>query len=249
MLFMPGPMSGAIGLAFLACFLLGLYATFKTQMTYSKYSRVRSRAGLTGAQVAREILDRAGAEQWAVEKEMRGEPTTLAVRVEMVPGMLADHYDPIHRVLRLSPDVYGGSSLAACGIAAHEAGHAVQHAKGYAPLHMRTALYPLANLGSQAWMWLMLLGFFFGGLQNLGVILTIGIGLFACAVAFYVITLPVEFDASWRALGYLSEYGILARDEMGGARKVLSAAALTYVAAALTAVVQLIYLIWLRRDE
>jgi hypothetical protein len=236
-------------MGFIASFMLGAYATYKTHSTYTRYGRVGSRTGMTGAEVAREILDRAAMEEWAVELDLQRKPTTRDVRVEIVPGILSDHYSPVDRVLRLSPDVYRGTSLASCGIAAHEAGHAVQHAKGYAPLHLRTALYPLAAIGSQAWMWLMLLGFLVGGMQHLGPVLTIGIAAFSCAVAFYVVTLPVEFDASRRAMVYLREYGILASDELVGARKVLTAAALTYVAAALTAVLQLLYLLALRRDE
>lgn len=248
-MFLPfGAASPLILIGFLACLVLGIYASFKTQSTYAKFSRVGSRSGLVGAQVAREILDRAGLEAWAVEKEMRGEPTTRSVQIEMVSGMLSDHYDPIQRVLRLSPDVYHGSSLAACGVAAHEAGHAVQHAKGFVPLHLRTTLYPLAAIGSKAWPFLMMLGWMFG-LRDLGILLSIGIVMFSFAVAFYVITLPVEFDASRRAMVYLREYGILATEELSGARKVLTAAALTYVAAALTAVIQLLYLLSLRRDR
>ena len=248
-LFFPPATSPWIVLGFFAAMALGLYATLKVQITYARYSREPSRRGMTGAETAREILNRAGAEDWAVVAHAQGQPTTRDVRIEMVPGQLSDHYDPIHRVLRLSPAVYNGNSLAACGIAAHESGHAVQHAKAYAPLTLRTALYPLANIGSQAWMWLILGGFFFGGMANLGIFLNIGIALFSCAVLFYVVTLPVEFDASRRALAYLSEYGILTDDELRGTRKVLSAAALTYVAAALTAVLQLLYLLTLRRND
>lgn len=248
--FVPFGTNPWIMVGFLAAMVLGLYASIKVQTTYARYSRQPSRRGLTGAETAREILDRAGAEDWAVVGASHGQPTTRDVRIEMVPGQLSDHYDPIHRVLRLSPGVCNGTSLAACCIAAHEAGHAVQHAKAYTPLTLRTTLYPLANIGSQAWMWLILGGFFVGGIGNLGpVFLNIGIALFSCAVVFYVVTLPVEFDASRRALAYLSEYQILTEDEMGGARKVLSAAALTYVAAALTAVLQLLYLLTLRRDD
>ena len=235
-------------LGFGLCMVLGIYASIKTQTTYARYSRVGSRVGLTGSEVAREMLDRAGLEDWAVEKEMRGEPTTKSVRIEMVPGTLSDHYDPIHRVLRLSPDVYHGTSLASCGVAAHETGHAMQHAKGFAPLHLRTTLYPLAAIGSRAWPFLMMFGWFFG-MRNLGMLLSVGIVMFSFAVLFYIITLPVEIDASRRALKYLGEYGILAPDELPGARKVLTAAALTYIAAALTAVIQLLYLLSLRRDR
>ncbi len=242
--------SPLILIGFLVSMVLGIYAQFKVQSTYSRYSRVPSRRGLTGAQVAYEVLMRAGSEDWAVLREARGEVTTRSVRIELASGVLSDHYDPIHRVLRLSPDVYNSTSLAACGIAAHESGHAIQHAKGYAPLHLRTALYPLANLGSQAWMWLWLAGLIMGGMRYINpTFLTLGIALFSCAVAFYVITLPVEFDASRRALIYLTEYKILDEGEMVGARKVLTAAALTYVAAALTAVFQLLYLLSVRRER
>jgi len=239
--------SPLIMLGFLAALLLGIWATIMVRSAYAKYSRVPMRAGLTGAEVARYILDQAGSEDWAIDAAARGAPTTRDVRIEMVPGMLADHYDPINRVLRLSPEVYQGTSLAAAGVAAHEAGHAIQHAKGFAPLHLRTTLYPLANIGSQAWPFLMIAGFMFG-LRNLGWLLDVGIILFSFAVAFYLITLPVEFDASRRALAYLGGYGLLSDRELVGARKVLRAAALTYVAAALTAVIQLLYLLSLRRD-
>ncbi len=240
--------SPLIMLGFFAALLLGIWATIMVQSAYAKYSRLPTRSGLTGADVARYILDRASAEEWAMEAAARGAPTTRDVRIQVVPGMLADHYDPINRVLRLSPEVYSGTSLAAAGIAAHEAGHAIQHAKGFAPLHLRTTLYPLANIGSQAWPFLMIAGFLFG-LRNLDWLLDLGIILFSFAVAFYLITLPVEFDASRRALGCLAQYGLLTDRELKGARRVLSAAALTYVAAALTAVVQLLYLLSVRREE
>ncbi len=202
--------------------LLSVYAQMRVKSAFEKYSRVPNRQGLTGAEAARRILDAAG---------------LLTVRIEVTQGFLGDHYDPRTRVLRLSPDVYGKPTLAAVGVAAHEAGHALQHAKGYAPLQLRSALVPVAQIGSQLAWPLLLFGFL---LQTLALV-KVGVVLFAGAVAFQLVTLPVEFNASRRALVALQGAGVLAPDELPGARQVLSAAALTYVAAAVTAVLQLLY--------
>lgn len=214
---------------------LCLWAQARVSSTYRKYSRVRSRSGLTGAAAAQRILQMSG---------------IYDVRIEHVRGELTDHYDPANKVLRLSDSVYGSNSIAAIGVAAHECGHAVQHDKGYAPLSVRTALVPAANIGSRAGIPLILLGALLGMNQLL---IQIGIWVFALAVLFQVVTLPVEFNASGRALAMLGDYGMLEQDETSGCRKVLSAAALTYVAAAASAILQLLRLVLLfgnnrRRD-
>lgn len=214
---------------------LCIWAQMRVSSTYRKYSKVRSRSGMTGAEAARRILQMSG---------------IYDVRVEHVRGELTDHYDPARKVLRLSDSVYDSVSIAAIGVAAHECGHAVQHDKGYAPLSLRTALVPAANIGSWAGMPLILLGVFLGMNQLL---IQIGIWVFSLAVLFQVVTLPVEFNASSRALSMLGDYGMLERDETGGCRKVLSAAALTYVAAAASSILQLLRLVLLfgnnrRRD-
>jgi len=190
--------------------------------TFRRWSQVRLESGRTGAEVARAMLDAEGLH---------------AVTIEQVSGHLSDHFDPRHNVLRLSQSVYGSVSVAAAGVAAHEAGHAVQHARGYVFARIRMALVPVASFGSQAAWILILLGLFIGltGLAWAGVI------AFAAAVAFQIVTLPVEFDASRRALASLSNTGSLSAGQVGGARTVLTAAALTYLAAALISVLQLLY--------
>ena len=212
--------------------LLALYAQVKVSSTFAKWKQVHSRVGMTGAQIARLILDENGAGD---------------VRVERVPGSLTDHYDPEDGVLRLSDEVYASGSVAALGVAAHEAGHAIQDAQDYVPLRMRASMVPVANIGSQAAIPLFMLGLIFSWQP----LLKIGIQCFALAVVFYVVTLPVEFDASRRAVAVLAA-GYLPEDEVKGVREVLSAAALTYVAAALQAVLQLLRLMLLanrrRRD-
>lgn len=213
--------------------LLALYAQLKISSTYSRWKQVPSRAGLTGAQMARRILDGNGCGD---------------VRIERVAGSLTDHYDPQGGVLRLSDEVYASRSIAALGVAAHEAGHAIQDAQGYAPMRIRAALVPVANIGSSAAIPLFMLGLIFSWQP----LLKIGILCFALAVLFYLVTLPVEQNASGRAVAIL-EGGFLPEDEVRGVRKVLSAAALTYVAAALQAVLQLLRLVILaggrRRDD
>lgn len=202
-----------------------LAASAKMNSTFSYYQRVRSMSGMTGAMAAERILRDAGIHD---------------VRVQHVSGKLTDHYNPINKTLSLSDSVYNSTSVAAVGVAAHECGHAIQHARGYAPLSFRSALVPVANIGSQlSWLFI-ILGIFFGGSHTL---IMIGILMFSAAVLFQLVTLPVEFNASGRALKLLSETGILQKDEVSDTRKVLSAAALTYVAAATTAVLQLLRLL------
>ena len=212
---------------------LCLYAQMRVNSTYSKYAKVRSRTGRPGAQAAPKILGMSG---------------IFDVRIEHVGGRLTDHYDPAHKVLRLSDAVYGSTSIAAIGVAAHECGHAVQHQREYGPLKIRSALVPAANIGSRAGIPLIILGAVLGMNQML---IQIGIWVFALAVLFQVVTLPVEFNASGRALAMLGDYGMMERDEVSGCRKVLHAAALTYVAAAASAILQLLRLVLLfgRRDN
>jgi|LSQX01.3.fsa_nt_gb Zn-dependent membrane protease YugP len=208
----------------LPAIILALYAQFRVQATFQHYLQVRAQSGMTGADVARMLLRSQGLE---------------GVRVETIPGRLTDHYDPRDRTLRLSQQVFYGNSLAALGVAAHETGHALQHATDYVPLSVRSSLVPAANIGSQLGLPLALFGYFFQS----GFMLQLGIILFSLAVLFQLVTLPVEFNASSRALGLLEGQGVLARDEIGGARAVLQAAALTYVAATLSAVLQLLRLL------
>ncbi|HEY8464187.1 MAG TPA: zinc metallopeptidase [Bacillota bacterium] len=211
-----------------------LYAQFKVQATFNKFSKYQAASGLTGAQVARRLLD---------SNQLRDVP------VELTPGTLSDHYDPRTRVLRLSPEVYHGTSLASLGVAAHETGHAMQHAHAYLPLALRNGLFPIANLGSQLGFFLFFLGFVFGGNNFM---IDLGIILFSAFVFFTLLTLPVELNASNRALAMLTEAGFLTRgEEATGARKVLTAAALTYVASAAMAILQLMRMLLIRgnRDD
>lgn len=210
-----------------------IYAQMRVQAAYNKYAKVRSRTGMTGAQAAQKILNLSG---------------IYDVRIEHVGGSLTDHYDPSAKVLRLSDSVYGSASIAAIGVAAHECGHAVQHRQGYTPLQIRSALVPAANIGSKAGIPMIILGAFLGMNQ---VLIQIGIWVFSLAVLFQIVTLPVEYNASGRALAMLGDYGMMERDEVKGCRKVLKAAALTYVAAAASAILQLLRLVLLfgkRRD-
>lgn len=213
--------------------LLALYAQFKVTSTYNRFKQVNSRVRMTGAQIAREILDRNGCGD---------------VAIEHISGSLTDHYDPENGVLRLSSEVYGSSSIAALGVAAHEAGHAIQDARDYKPMRIRANLVPVANIGSNMAIPLFMLGL----IMSWEPLTKIGIFCFAFSVLFYLVTLPVEFDASRRAVAVL-ESGYLPQDEVAGVRAVLSAAALTYVAAALQAVLQLLRLVLLagsrRRDD
>lgn len=210
----------------LPALILGLWAQFKVQSSYRKYSQVRSMIGLSGSQIARRMLDMNG---------------LYNVSVEMVQGFLSDHYDPSKRVLRLSPDVYQGNSLAAAGVAAHEAGHALQHQDAYLPMQIRTAIVPTVQLGSWLGPIIFLVGFFLGSSQ----IAWAGLILFAATAAFAIITLPVEFNASRRAKAWLADSGVIYNDEMRGINSVLDAAALTYVAAAAQAVSTILYYLFL----
>ena len=204
---------------------LTLWAQFKVKRTFKKYDEFVSRSGATADQVARDILRRGG----------------LDVGVEHVPGELSDHYDPRDRMLRLSDSTYGNRSLAAIGVAAHEAGHAFQHAQGYVPLSLRTALVPVANLGSKLSWILIIAGLF---MQMMGLFM-LGVIFFSFAVVFSLVTLPVEFNASTRAIRLLADGGYLTQDEIPASRKVLNAAAMTYVASAAVAVLELLRLLWM----
>ena len=213
--------------------ILAAYAQAKVQSTYAKFSQVPSTSGRTGREIAQAIL------------AANGIPD---VAVELGQGVLSDHYDPIHKTVRLSPHNYDGSSIAAISVAAHECGHAIQHAHGYVPLQIRTGIFPLANIGTNlAWIFI-IAGFIFANrLAVFGVgLLDIGIFLFTFGVIFQLITLPVEFDASRRALVQLNRLGLVAPDEQRSAKKVLDAAALTYVAAAAVAVLELVRLLLIR---
>ncbi|MHB9145426.1 MAG: zinc metallopeptidase [Symbiobacteriia bacterium] len=207
--------------------ILTFWAQSSVNSAFKKYSRVPTAGHLTGAAVAREVLNQAGLQDVAVER---------------IGGQLSDHYDPRARVLRLSAGVHDSASIAAAGVAAHEAGHAIQHDVGYLPLGMRNAIWPVASVGSTGGFWLFLAGMFMHStlLQNIGIL------LFFAAVVFYFVTLPVEFNASGRALDILEAGNYLTREEMPGARAVLRAAAWTYVAAATMAVSQLLRLLVLR---
>ncbi|MBE0460769.1 MAG: zinc metallopeptidase [Candidatus Aminicenantes bacterium] len=210
--------------------LFALYAQQKVKSTYRMFSKKLASSRISGAEVARQILSSSGISDVTVEK---------------TPGNLTDHYDPRKKVLRLSEGVYSSSSLAALGIAAHETGHAIQHHREYFPLQLRNAIYPVASLGSSLAFPLFFVGFIFSR-QGPSILMDIGILLFAGAVVFSVLTLPVEFNASRRALALLGEGRYLKKDELYGARKVLLAAALTYVAATAMAAIQLLRLILLR---
>ena len=216
-------------------FVVSLAMSAWLRSTYSRWSKVGNASGLTGAQVAEAIL--------------RANNVTN-VRVEATKGQLTDHYDPRSRVVRLSEGIYGKASVAGMAVAAHEVGHAIQHARAYAPLQWRSALAPVAGIGSQFGMMLAMVGLFIGvGAEGGGgnALLNVGIILFSAAVLFQVITLPVEFDASRRALGQLNKLGLVTNQDSSGARSVLTAAAMTYVAAAATSVAYLLYFIMASR--
>ncbi len=203
---------------------LSLYAQFKVQNSYAKYVKVQSASGISGAMAAKELLQQAGIDD---------------VQVELIQGKLTDHYDPRSKKLRLSKDIYHGSSLAALGIAAHETGHAIQHDVGYYPLALRNSLVPVANIGSNAAFPLILIGLLFG-MPSLAIW---GVYAFAAVVLFQIVTLPVEFNASGRAIAVLESSGIITNNEVRPTKQVLNAAALTYVAAAITAILNLVRLL------
>jgi len=211
--------------------LLGMYAQFKLMSVYGKYTRVGNAAGMTGAQAAREVLDSAGLHNMPVNE---------------VGGRLTDHYDPTKKALFLSSDNYHGTSIAAVGVAAHEAGHALQHKAAYGPLHIRMAMVPITNFASIAWGVIAMAGLFLGMLpQFLGIVIV----LFTIIAAFQLITLPVEYDASRRAKEQLFRLGLIQENERVGVSKVLNAAALTYVAALVTSVLQLLQFVMMARDR
>ncbi|MFV0439736.1 MAG: zinc metallopeptidase [Lachnospirales bacterium] len=214
--------------------ILSMYAQGKVTSTYQKFSSVRNRQGLTGADVARIILQRNGMGH---------------IGVEHISGNLTDHYDPRAKVVRLSDAVYNQSSVAALGVAAHETGHALQDHLGYGPLRMRHAIYPITAISSKASMPIFMIGLFFGG--SSGFLLQLGIILFSFSVIFQLVTLPVEFNASERALKILEKEQLLTQEEITPARKVLSAAALTYVAAAFASIMTLVRLLLIanRRND
>jgi Zn-dependent membrane protease YugP len=211
----------------LPAIIFAAYAQSKINSTFNTYLRVRNSNGYTGYQVARTILDKHGLQD---------------LPIELINGNLTDHYDPRKRVLRLSNAVYNGNSLASVGVAAHECGHAVQHQESYVPLTVRNTIAPIASIGSQLSWILVLAGLFFGftGLIDIGIL------FFSAAVLFQLITLPVEYNASSRAIAMLTDYNLVPADEIGPAKKVLSAAALTYLAATIVAVMQLLRLLILR---
>lgn len=213
-------------------FLLGIYAQIKLSVTYKKYSRLATRSGLTGAQAAREVLDRAG---------LTGMP------IREVPGRLTDHYDPIKKQLCLSTEVYRGNSIASVGVAAHEAGHALQHKAAYAPLKLRMFLVPATQFAGQAYIPIFIIGLIVPALFP-KLILAI-VAIFATITLFQLVTLPVEFDASRRAKEQLARMGLIDGGEGVGVAKVLNAAALTYVAAMVSSILQLAYWLMVARNS
>jgi len=210
--------------------ILSIICQINVSSTFKKYGNQSNARGLTGAEAARNILKRNG---------------LFDVKVERVRGRLTDHYDPRTKVLRLSDTVFSGSSVAALGVAAHETGHALQHAKSYGPVALRSTLVPAANVGSMAGPYIAMIGLIF----NSGFMITLGLMLFSIAVIFYLVTLPVEFDASKRAMELLRNDIVLSERELEGSKKVLQAAALTYVASALVAVMSLARLVLLSRNR
>lgn len=225
----------------LPCVILSLWASANVNGTFKRYSKQFSRRGVTGAQAAAQVLSSNG---------------VTGVRIERISGNLTDHFDPTTNVIRLSDDVYGSTSTAAIGVACHEAGHAVQYAQDYTPMRIRAAVIPATNLGSKLAMPLILIGLIFSSLGQLSYTLVyLGIACFGLSLVFQLVTLPVEFNASHRALAAISLTGLLTEEEQQGARKTLQAAALTYVAATATALAQLLRLIILfgnrgsRRDD
>lgn len=223
----------------LPCLIFSLWASWRVNSTFKKYSRQYSMRGITAADAAQRVLRANG---------------VAGVRIERIGGSLTDHYDPTSNVIRLSDDVYGSTSTAAIGVACHEAGHAVQYAQGYAPIKLRAAIIPVTNFGSKLAMPLIILGIVFSSLGSASdLFINLGIACFGLSVLFQLVTLPVEFNASHRALVAIEQNGILTDDELTGARKTLSAAAMTYVAATAAALAQLLRLLILfgnrRRDD
>lgn len=207
--------------------ILSMWASAKVNSTYKKYAKVRSYSGLTGAEAAKQILNRAG---------------IYGVQIEHISGNLTDHYDPKSKVLRLSDSVYGSTSVAAIGVAAHECGHAIQDDEEYAPLRFRGALVPVANFGTMAAWPILMIGLLFTSSYFL---IKVGLLCFALGTLFQVVTLPVEFNASSRAIKILGDTQMLSKEELGHTKKVLSAAAMTYVAAAAASILSLLRLVLL----
>jgi uncharacterized protein len=209
-------------------------AALWVRSSYSKYSKEASASGLTGEQTARMILERNG---------------LTNVKVEPVAGTLTDHYDPSSKVVRLSEGNFSKNSIAAVSVAAHECGHAIQDASGYVPMKLRAGLFPIVSFSSQLWFPLFFMGIIFGASAGLGqLMIQLAVILFAAVLAFHVVTLPVEINASTRAYGLLTRYGVLSGTEAGGTKRVLTAAAFTYIAAALTSLLTLLYLILVSRQ-
>jgi len=211
-------------------FLLAIFASMRVKSTFHRFSEVGVRTGMTGAQAAMAVARAGGATDVTVERHQ---------------GFLSDHYDPRSKTLRLSPDVYDGRSISSIAVAAHEAGHAIQDVQGYVPLTFRSKMVPVTNIGSSAWIWV----FVAGQLMNSPQLVNIGILLFGVVVVFQLVTLPVEFDASNRAKAVLAASGIVTtQEEAVGVQKVLGAAAMTYVAGALTSIMTLVWLLLRRRE-
>ncbi len=208
----------------------GIWAQWKVKSTFKKYSKVSSKSGMTGYQIAKKLLER---------------NNIFDVDVEEVQGSLTDHYDPKEKKVRLSESNFRGSSVAAIGVAAHEVGHAIQDNKDYAPLRWRYAFYPVAQLGSNLWIWIFIAGMFLA----IPILLDVGILFFSATLVFQLVTLPVEFNASSRALMQLDSGGYITREDSEGAKAVLNAAAMTYLAAAAMAISQLIRLLILRNRD
>jgi uncharacterized protein len=210
-------------------------AALWVRSSYKKYSKEMSASGLTGAQTARMILDR---------------NNLTNVQVEPVAGQLTDHYDPRSKTVRLSEGNFAQNSIAAVSVAAHEVGHAIQDASGYLPMKLRAGIFPVVAFSSQIWVYLFIAGIFIGGASGTGqFFIQLAAILFLAVLAFHVVTLPVEINASTRAYGLLTRYGVLSAREAGGTRRVLTAAAFTYIAAALTAVLTFLYLLFLSQNE
>lgn len=208
--------------------IFSLWASIRVNTTFKKYSKIRSMRGITGAEAARRVLDANGLQH---------------IRIEQIPGNLTDHYDPRSDVIRLSESVYGNTSVAAIGVACHEAGHAVQHAENYVPVKIRAAIIPVTNIGSRLAIPLIILGILLNVLApEFLVIAYIGVACYGLCTLFQLVTLPTEFDASRRALRCIESYGILGSEEIGGARRVLTAAEMTYVAALAVSLMQLLRL-------
>lgn len=211
--------------------ILSLWAQYKVQSTFKRFSKVGVRSGMTGAEAAAAILRASGLD---------------GLKIERHEGFLSDHYDPRSRTLRLSPDVYDGRSISSVAVAAHEAGHSLQHAAAYGPLALRSQLVPVVQIGSQLWYLPFLAGLFL----NMAGLIWVAIGLFGAVVLFQLVTLPTEFDASRRARAMLTSVGIVrTRDEEEGVSKVLNAAAMTYVAALLASIMQLVYMVMRAQDR